>query len=239
MITIRRSAERGHADHGWLDTYHTFSFASYFDPDFMGFSELRVINQDIVRPGRGFGAHGHSDMEIVTHVLEGALEHKDSLGNGSKIRPGEVQLMSAGTGVTHSEFNASAVEPLHLLQMWVLPARRGGRPRYEQREFPARERRGTLRLVVSSDGREQSLSIGQDAALWVGLLDGGETIRQPLGAERSAWLHVARGHLTMNGHDFGPGDGAGIQGERELFLERGREAEIVLWDLPLETRGTR
>lgn len=236
MITIRRSGERGHANHGWLDTWHTFSFASYFDPDFMGFSELRVLNQDVVKPGRGFPSHGHSDMEIVTHVLNGVLEHRDSMGTGSKIRPGEVQLMSAGTGVTHSEFNASAAEPLELLQMWVLSARKGGKPRYEQREFPERERRGALRLVVSPDGRDGSLRIGQDARLLLGLLDGGETIRGPLGPERSAWLHVPRGELVLNGHALGPGDGAGIRDEPELFFERGRVAEIVLWDLPLEAR---
>ena len=236
MITIRRSDERGHANHGWLDTYHTFSFASYFDPDFMGFSELRVLNQDVVKAGRGFSTHGHSDMEIVTHVLSGVLEHRDSMGTGSKIRPGEVQLMSAGTGVTHSEFNASAAEPLELLQMWVRPAGRGGKPRYEQREFAERERRGKLRLVVSPDGGDGSLRIGQDARLWLGLLDGGEAIRAPLGSERSAWLHVPRGELVLNGQTLGPGDGAGIRGEAELSFERGRKAEIVLWDLPLEAR---
>lgn len=232
MITLRRSAERGHVDHGWLDTYHTFSFASYHDPDFMGFSELRVINQDVVAPGRGFGTHGHRDMEIVTHVLEGVLEHRDSMGNGSRIVPGEVQLMSAGTGVTHSEFNGSKSEPLHLLQMWVMPARQGFTPRYEQKEFPLDERRGRLRLVVSPDGREGSLTIGQDARLYTGVLDGPAAVHQALGAERCAWLHVARGRLRLGGETLGPGDGAAIFDERELVLSDAHEAEVVLWDLP-------
>ena len=210
MITLRRSQERGHADHGWLDTYHTFSFANYHDPDFMGFSVLRVLNQDRVMPGQGFGTHGHQDMEIVSYVLDGVLEHKDSMGNGSQMRPGEVQLMSAGTGVTHSEFNASQDEKLHFLQMCVIPARRSTEPRYDQKEFAETERRGKIRLVVSPDGAEGSLTIGQDVRLYAGLLDGDESARFELGSDRAAWLHVARGSLTLNGQRLEPGDGAGI-----------------------------
>ncbi len=232
MVVIRRSEERGHADHGWLDTYHTFSFADYHDPDFMGFSVLRVLNQDRVAPGRGFGPHGHRDMEIVSYVLRGVLEHEDSLGNGSQMRPGEVQLMSAGTGVTHSEFNGSKDEELQFLQMWVIPARRGVEPRYEQREFPTAMRRGRIRLVASPDGRDGSLTIGQDVQLYAGLLDGKESARVELLDSRAAWLHVARGSLTVNGAQLRPGDGAAIQGERVLTFEHGRDAEFVLWDLP-------
>ena len=232
MITIRRSEERGHADHGWLDARHTFSFAGYHDPDFMGFSELRVLNQDRVQPGRGFGTHPHADMEIVTYVLEGVLEHRDSMGNGSRILPGDVQFMSAGTGVTHSEVNASPHEVLHLLQMWVLPARRGTAPRYDQRTFPAEERRGRLRLVVSPDGAEGSITIGQDARLYAGLLGAGERALHEQDPRRRGWLHVARGRLRVNGLELGPGDGAAIQGEPRLELEGVEEAELVHWDLP-------
>ncbi len=234
MIAIRRSEERGHAEHGWLDAYHTFSFAEYRDPEFMGFSVLRVLNQDRVRPGRGFGTHGHRDMEIVTWVLEGALRHEDSLGNGSVIRPGELQFMSAGTGVTHSEVNPSPSEPLHLLQMWIVPARRGLPPRYDQRAFPESERRGRLRLVVSPDGRDGSVTIGQDARLYVGLVDGAERVRHALPAGRSAWLHVARGSVRLNGQALGPGDGAALRDETELVLDDASAAECVLWELPAE-----
>jgi hypothetical protein len=232
MITIRRSDERGHADHGWLDTYHTFSFAGYHDPDFMGFSELRVINQDVVQPGQGFSTHGHRDMEIVTVVLEGALAHEDSMGNGSEIRPGEVQLMSAGTGVTHSEFNASSDELVHLLQMWVLPAKASAKPRYEQKDFPESERKGRLRLVVSPDGRDGSLTIGQNASLFVGSLDGNDRATHELGKSRSAWLHVGTGSVKLNGQLLEAGDGAAIQNESKLELTDGKGAQVVLWDLP-------
>ncbi len=231
MIRIRRSKDRGHANHGWLDTYHTFSFADYRDADFMGFSELRVLNQDRVQARKGFQTHGHRDMEIVTYVLEGVLEHKDSMGNGSQMRPGEVQLMSAGTGVTHSEFSASDDE-LHFLQMWILPARTGTTPRYEQQEFPEAERRGRLRLVVSPDGHDGSLTIGQDVRLFAGLLDGAEAFSHELPNQRSAWLHVARGELTVNGYRLSAGDGAAIRDESILNFERGSAAEFVLWDLP-------
>jgi len=232
MLTIRRSDERGHADHGWLDTYHTFSFADYFDPDHMGFGVLRVLNQDRVAPGHGFPRHGHRDMEIVSYVLEGTLEHKDSMGNGSQMRPGEVQLMSAGTGVLHSEYNASRTEPLHFLQMWILPARNGTTPRYEQRVFPEAERRGRLRLVVAPDGAEGALTIGQDVRLWAGMLDGAERISRGLSPGRSAWLHVARGGLTLNGESLEAGDGAALRDEPRLELTGGRGAELVLWELP-------
>jgi redox-sensitive bicupin YhaK (pirin superfamily) len=232
MIRIRSSEERGHADHGWLDTYHTFSFADYHDPEFMGFSVLRVINQDRVAAGRGFATHGHRDMEIVSYVLDGVLEHKDNMGNGSQMRPGEVQIMSAGTGVTHSEFNPSDQDPLHFLQMWVLPAQRGTKPRYQQSEFPAAERRGKLRLVVSPEGRERSLVLGQDARLYAALLDGKEAIEYRPGDGRCCWLHVARGELELNGQQLRTGDGAAIQREQRIELTNGRGAELVFWDLP-------
>lgn len=234
MITIRRSEERGHADHGWLDSRHTFSFADYRDPDFMGFSVLRVVNQDRVQPGRGFGTHGHQDMEIVSYVLDGVLAHKDNMGNGAEMRPGEVQLMSAGTGVTHSEFNASATEALHFLQMWILPKERGTKPRYEQREFSAAERRGRLRLVVSPDGQDGSVTIGQDARLYAGLFDGGAPVHLTLPERRAAWVHVARGEVTINGKALQAGDGAAVRDERELAFADGQGAEVVVWDLPAE-----
>ena len=232
MIQIRRSEERGHADHGWLDTYHTFSFADYFDPDFMQFGVLRVVNQDRVAPGQGFGTHGHKDMEIVSYVLEGVLEHKDSMGNGAQMRPGEVQLMSAGTGVTHSEFNGSKDEPLHFLQMWVFPRQKGTRPRYEQHRYSEEERRGRLRLVVSPDGAGGSLTIDQDARLYAGLFGPGESTRQELGHDRSAWLHVARGSIRLNGQELGPGDGAAIRDEKTLEIEGAEDAELVMWEVP-------
>jgi len=232
MIDIRRSEERGHANHGWLDAYHTFSFAEYYDPDFMHFGPLRVINQDRVEQARGFGAHGHRDMEIVTYVLSGVLEHKDSMGNGSQMRPGDVQLMSAGSGVTHSEFNASSEEQLHLLQMWVFPRKKGTEPRYEQEAFSEEERRGQLRLVVSPDGERGSLTIDQDARLYASLLAPGERAEHALGDDRSAWIHVARGRVTLNGAELGPGDGASIRDEARLVLEGLEDAELVLWELP-------
>jgi redox-sensitive bicupin YhaK (pirin superfamily) len=235
VIQVRRAQERGHAEHGWLDAQHTFSFADYLDPDFMGFSVLRVLNQDRIRPGRGFPRHGHRDMEIVTYVLEGALEHEDSMGNRSRILPGEVQLMSAGTGVLHSEFNASRDAPLHLLQMWVIPSRQGTAPRYEQKAFPVEERRGRLRLVVAPDGSAGALTIDQDARLFTGLLHGPERILHRLDAGRVAWLHVARGSVRLNGRALEPEDGAAIADEELLTLENGADAELVLWDLPAPT----
>jgi hypothetical protein len=232
MIQPRRSEDRGHADHGWLQTWHTFSFAGYHDADFMGFGALRVLNQDIVQPGRGFGTHPHDNMEIVTYVLEGVLEHEDSMGTGSRILPGEVQLMSAGTGVTHSEFNGSKRELVHLLQMWVIPSRRNTKPRYAQRAFPEEELSGALRLVVSPDGADGSLAIGQDARLFAGRLDAGDRVRQEMDSARRGWLHVATGEVTLNGERLGPGDGAAIAGEGEVALEGVEAAELVLWDLP-------
>ena len=232
MITIRRSRDRGHAEHGWLDTFHTFSFANYYDPKHMGIGPLRVINQDRVSPGRGFGTHGHENMEIVSFVLDGVMQHKDSMGNGSQMRPGDVQLMSAGTGVTHSEFNGSKVDPLHFLQMWIIPAERGTAPRYEQKEFPESDRRGTLRLVVSPDGRDGSLTIGQDVLLYAGLVDGEERASVELPDGRTGFLHVARGSVSLNGQELGPGDGAAIENERLVELTAGDGAEVVLWDLP-------
>ncbi len=232
MIEIRRSEDRGQAEYDWLDTRYTFSFAQYHDRAHMGFSTLRVINQDRVAAGRGFDTHGHQDMEIVSYVLRGALEHKDSMGNGSRMVPGDVQIMSAGTGVTHSEYNPLPDEELELLQMWVLPARRGTEPRYEQKAYPESERRGRLRLVVDPEGEQGAVSIGQDARLYAGLLDGSESIRHELASDRSAWLHVARGKLTLNGQELGPGDGAAIVDEPTLTLENGDGAELVLWDLP-------
>ena len=232
MISIRRSGDRGHADHGWLDTHHTFSFADYNDPDFMQFGVLRVINQDRVQPGKGFGTHGHKDMEIVSYVLDGVLEHKDSMGNGSQMRPGEVQLMSAGSGVTHSEFNPSGTNPLHFLQMWVSPRERGTKPRYEQRDFSEELRRGRLCLVVSPDGDGGSLTIDQDAKLYAGLLGSGDHTRHALASDRVAWIHVARGRLMLNDHELGPGDGAAIRDESLLALEGLEDAELVVWELP-------
>lgn len=231
MVSIRRSEDRGHADHGWLQTAHTFSFAHYFDPNFMNFGPLRVLNQDRVAPGKGFGTHGHRDMEIVSYVLEGVMEHKDSMGNGSRMHPGEVQLMSAGSGVQHSEFNGSDEEPLHFLQMWVIPRERGTTPRYEQRVFSEDERRGKLCLVVSPDGADGSLTIGQDARLFTGLLGVGESTTFELDEGRDAWLHVARGSVNLNGEELRTGDGAGVQAESQLTLEGVDDAEVVLWEL--------
>jgi len=226
MIHIRKAAERGHFDHGWLDTYHTFSFADYYDPDFMGFRALRVINEDRVKPGRGFGTHSHRDMEIVTYVLEGELAHRDSMGTGSVIRPGEVQRMSAGTGVLHSEMNPSQDSPVHFLQIWILPERRGIDPGYEQKEF-AREP-GRLLLVASHDGSEGSLTIHQDARLYAATLDA-DGVAHDLGASRYAWLQVAHGSVDLNGNVLHAGDGASVENERRLEIDG--TAEILLFDL--------
>jgi len=232
MITIRPAKERGHADHGWLDTWHTFSFADYYDPRFMGFRVLRVINEDFVAPGQGFPTHGHRDMEIITYVLEGALEHRDSLGNGSVIRPGEVQRMSAGTGVRHSEANPSASDALHLLQIWIAPAKAGIAPGYEQKTFGDADKRGRLRLVASPDGAEGSVTIHQDARLYASVLGPGQSVTHTLAPGRHAWLHVARGTLTLNGHPLAQGDGVAIVSEPTLTLSGTTEAEALLFDLP-------
>jgi redox-sensitive bicupin YhaK (pirin superfamily) len=230
MITIRRAADRGHFDHGWLNTYHTFSFADYHDPAHMGFRSLRVLNDDRVAPGQGFGAHRHRDMEIVSYVLEGALAHKDSLGNSGVIRPGDVQKMSAGTGVEHAEFNASKTEPVHFLQIWILPERRGLPSGYEQKAFPEESKRRRLRLVGSPDGREGSVTIRQDVDLYASVLGSGEEVRHVLAPERAAWLQVARGELALNGESLKEGDGAAVTDERELSIV-GRGTEFLLFDL--------
>jgi redox-sensitive bicupin YhaK (pirin superfamily) len=231
MIAVRPAAERGHADHGWLDTRHTFSFASYHDPRHMGFRSLRVINEDRVKPGEGFGTHAHRDMEILTWVLEGALEHKDSMGNGSVIRPGDLQRMSAGTGVTHSEFNPSREEPVHFLQIWLLPRERGLPPGYEQKGFPEEERRGRLRLVAAGAGRDGAVTIHQDADLWTALLEPGKSVRHALAPGRYAWVHVARGAVSLNGSTLGAGDGAAVSGEDALEIAGAADAEVLLFDL--------
>lgn len=231
-ITLRRASERGHADYGWLDTWHTFSFADYHDPRFVGFRVLRVINEDFVAPGRGFPTHAHRDMEIITYVLEGALQHRDSLGTGSVIRPGEVQRMSAGTGVRHSEANPSADEPVHLLQIWIEPARAGLEPGYEQKTFADADKRGRLRLVASPDGADGSVTIHQDARVYATLLGADEQVVHTLTPGRHAWLHLARGTLTLNGQTLGPGDGAAVSRESALTLVGEKDAEALLFDLP-------
>ena len=233
MITVRKSEERGHFDHGWLDTRHTFSFAGYQDDAHMGFSELRVINEDRVRPGEGFGTHGHRDMEIVSWVLDGELAHKDSTGGGGVLRPGEVQRMSAGTGVRHSEFNGSRERPVHFLQIWVLPDRDGHQPSYEQKTVPEAARRGRLALIASPDGAEGSTTIHQDARIYATLLGRGEQVRQPLAPGRQAWVQVARGALTVNGRALSAGDGAALTGEDAVELAgQGDLAEALVFDLP-------
>jgi redox-sensitive bicupin YhaK (pirin superfamily) len=228
MIRVRKADERGHFNHGWLNTYHTFSFADYHDPDFMGFRSLRVINEDYVTAGQGFGTHGHRDMEIVTYVLEGALRHADSMGTGSVIRPGEVQRMSAGTGVMHSEKNASN-EPVHLLQIWILPERHGIRPEYEQKEFPPSERDGKLRLVASHDGRDGSLTIHQDADLYTTTLRDGASVAFDFRPNRYGWLQVARGSVSLNGQSLNAGDGAAIEKETKVTIAG--DGEALLFDL--------
>ncbi len=231
MIVHRKAGERGGARHGWLDTRHTFSFADYVDPRWMNFRALRVLNDDRVAAGAGFGAHPHRDAEIISYVLEGALAHRDSLGTGSVIRPGDVQRMSAGTGVTHSEFNGSKTEPVHFLQIWLIPAERGLAPGYEQKSFPADERRGKLRLVASSDGREGSVTVHQDAALFATLLEPGETVRHQLAPQRHAWVQVARGEVSLGDMELAEGDGAGLSGEPAVELRGLASAEVLLFDL--------
>ena len=231
MIQIRPGHDRGHANHGWLDTYHTFSFADYYDPAHMGFRSLRVINEDRVEPGQGFGTHPHRDMEIITYVLEGALEHRDSLGTGSVIRPADVQRMSAGTGITHSEFNHSRMEPVHLLQIWILPERKGLKPGYEQKAFGAHDRRGRLRLIATRDGRDGAVTVHQDVALYAALLSDGEKVTHPLQRDRHAWLQVARGTVLFNGTRLAAGDGAAINEEPSLEIKAAGESEVLLFDL--------
>ena len=231
MITVRKAQERGHARHGWLESFHTFSFAGYHDPEHMGFRDLRVINEDRVQPERGFGTHAHRDMEIVSYVLAGALEHRDSLGTGSVIRPGDVQRMSAGTGVSHSEFNHSASELVHFLQIWILPEREGLPPSYEQKHFPAEERTGALRLVASADARDGSIRIHQDVALYATLLGAGDAVEHALRPGRHAWLQLARGSCTLNGVPLEAGDGAAVSGETALRIRGTVAAELILFDL--------
>ena len=231
MLELRPAAERGFANFGWLHSQHSFSFGSYYDPQQMGFSDLLVINDDRVRQGRGFDTHAHRDMEIFSYVLEGALEHKDSMGTGSVIRPGDVQLMSAGTGVRHSEYNASREEPVHFLQIWIVPNRKGIEPRYQQRHFAAAEKRGRLRLILSPDGAQGSLSVYQDARVYAGLFDGAEEQRFELAENRFAYIHVARGALTVNGQRLEAGDGARLRNVREIALSAGDDAEVLLFDL--------
>ena len=231
MITLRQSQERGHANHGWLDSYHTFSFANYYDPSHMGFRSLRVINEDRVQPGKGFGTHGHRDMEILTYVLEGALEHKDSIGNGEIVRPGEVQRMSAGTGIMHSEFNPSATEPVHLLQIWILPDRQGLEPSYEQKAFSVAERQGNLRLIAAKDGRDGAVTIHQDVNLYSAILQPQDRVTYQLQPNRYAWLQVARGAVALNGHHLMAGDGVAIGAAELLEISSDRDAEILLFDL--------
>ena len=232
MLEIRRSADRGHADHGWLQSFHTFSFADYYDPNWMGYGPLRVINDDRVAPGEGFGKHGHRDMEILTYLLAGALEHRDSLGNGSVIRAGDVQRMSAGTGVTHSEFNPSATEEVHFLQIWVLPDALRMAPGYEQKHFTAADKRGRLRLIAAHGGEDGALLIHQDARLYAGLFDGAERAEFRVAPARRAWLQVARGTLSAGEVRLSAGDGARTAGPAELILCDGADAEVLLFDLP-------
>lgn len=231
MITIHKSDERGHFDHGWLDTYHGFSFGDYYDPDHMGFRDLRVINDDRVAGGKGFGMHPHRDMEIVTYMLGGSLQHKDSMGNGSVIRPGDVQRMTAGTGVLHSEFNPSATEEAHLLQIWVLPERRDLEPGYEQKHFTDADRRAQLRLLAARDGRDGAVSWHQDVDLYGALLANGERVTHELRPQRHAWVQVARGSVAVNGHELSAGDSAEVSSEKQLELTGRDDAEVLVFDL--------
>ena len=231
MIQVRKSNERGHADHGWLDSHHTFSFADYYDPEAMGFRALRVINEDRVAPAQGFGTHGHRDMEILSYVLEGGLAHKDSTGGGGVIRPGDVQRMSAGTGVMHSEFNASRTEPVHFLQIWLLPDRRGITPGYEQKHFPPEQRKGQLRLIASPDAADGSVKIHQDARVYTTLLGQGETVTHTLTPGRHAWVQVASGKVRLGDVALSAGDGAAISNDPSLRLTADEPAEVLLFDL--------
>lgn len=231
MITIRRGSDRGHFDHGWLDTWHTFSFGEYHDPSHMQFQTLRVMNEDRVQAGRGFGMHAHKDMEIITYVLEGALEHRDSLGNGSVIRAGDLQRMSAGTGIRHSEFNASATEPVHLYQIWILPERTGLTPGYEELPGTGNPPQNRLRLVASPDGRDGSLTVHQDVRVHLALLDDGRAVTHPIEAGRRVWLQVLRGAGTAGGEPLSAGDGAAARDVPEVTFEASAAAEIMLFDL--------
>jgi redox-sensitive bicupin YhaK (pirin superfamily) len=230
MITIRKANERGHASHGWLDSYHTFSFADYFDPQQMGYRSLRVINDDLVMPGMGFGTHPHRDMEIITYMLSGAIEHKDSMGNGRVIRAGDVQYMAAGTGVQHSEFNPSNEEAAHLLQIWIQPDEKGVKPRYAEKSLNGAES-GKLHLITSKSGRSGSITIHQDADLWLGRMEAGQKLTHALAEERHAWLHVAEGEITLNGATLTGGDAAAVAGEDKLLLNATKPSQVLLFDL--------
>jgi redox-sensitive bicupin YhaK (pirin superfamily) len=231
MIAIRKSQDRGHADHGWLNTHFTFSFADYYDPKHEQFRTLRVMNDDRVAGGGGFPPHPHRDMEIVTYVLEGALQHQDSMGNGSVIKPGDIQYMSAGTGVTHSEFNASKTDPVHLYQIWMFPESRGLKPAYDQKNFTEAEKRGKLRLLASRDGREGSIKIRQENDLYATVLAKGDSVRHELKPERHAYVQVARGSVKLNGKELAEGDGAAISAEKSVELTGVKDAEVLLFDL--------
>jgi len=230
-LLVHNSNSRGNTKINWLNSYHTFSFGSFYDPNHMGFRSLRVINDDTVIPGAGFGTHGHRDMEILTYVLSGALEHKDSLGTGSVIRPGEAQIMSAGTGITHSEYNHSKTEPVHFLQIWILPNQQGLSPRYDQKAFPLEERRGQLRLIAAKDGRDGAVTIHQDVDLYASVLESGDVVNYHVKSNGYAWLHVAQGVATLNGKELSAGDGVQISGEEKLEISTNSSAEILLFDL--------
>ncbi len=232
MIAYRKSSERGHAEHGWLDSFHSFSFADYYDPAHMGFGPLRVINEDRVQPGMGFGTHGHRDMEIVSYVLDGQLSHTDNMGNGSVIEPGDVQRMSAGRGVMHSEFNPSADKPVHFLQIWIEPNVTGIRPSYEQKRVDAAAKRGRLAPIATPEGRDGSVTIHQDATIFATLLDGAERVTHEVAAGRGAYVHVARGSVAVNGERLGPGDAVKLDGGARIALSDGDDAEVLLFDLP-------
>jgi len=231
MLSVRKSSERGHADHGWLKSFHSFSFADYYDPAHMGFGNLRVINEDWIAPGTGFGTHGHRDMEIVTYVLEGALAHRDDMGNGTTILPGDVQRMSAGSGVRHSEFNHAPNAATHLLQIWIEPDVRGIAPEYEQKNFDAAGKRGKLRLVASPDGRDGSVKIHADASMYAGLFDAAEAATLPVARDRKTYVHVVRGTLDVNGQSLAAGDAAMLSDASALELSNGRDAEVIVFDL--------
>jgi quercetin 2,3-dioxygenase len=232
MTELRPGAERGHANHGWLDSYHSFSFADYYDPTHMGFGPLRIINEDWINPGMGFGMHGHRDMEIITYVLEGELAHRDSMGNGSVIRPGNVQRMSAGSGVRHSEFNHSQEDTVHLLQIWIEPNVKGIQPEYEEKHFDTAEKRGGLRRIASPDGEEGAVKIHQDAKIYAGLFDGEESASLSLRQGRRFYLHVARGEIVANGQALRAGDALKLEDETGIELMQGKAAEVLLFDLP-------
>jgi redox-sensitive bicupin YhaK (pirin superfamily) len=231
MITLRKSSDRGHADHGWLKSFHSFSFAEYHDPRHMGVGNLRVINEDRIAPGTGFGTHGHRDMEIVSYVLSGVLGHKDSLGNGAQIVPGDVQRMSAGRGIRHSEFNQAPQQETHFLQIWLLPDERDIEPGYEQKHFEAADKRGRLRLVASRDGRDGSVTIHANASMYAGLFDGGEAAELPLDTGRVTYVHLVRGKLEVNGQALDGGDAVTLRGEERLVLANGQDAEVIVFDL--------